>query len=93
MARVGPRRRRGGSGGAAAAGGYGGWAGECASGPVMPVIVPVPGRGAERNAGTGARFPGADTQQSERVTEDLDPADEHRIASDNPQQAEFERDR
>jgi len=43
--------------------------------------------------GVDAQFPGDATQQTERVSEDLDQEDEHRIASENPQQAEFERDR
>jgi hypothetical protein len=43
--------------------------------------------------GVDAQFPGDETQQTERVSQDLDREDEHRIASEDPRQAEFERDR
>jgi hypothetical protein len=42
--------------------------------------------------GVDAQFPGDDTQQTERVSQSLDGEEEHRIAAENPRQAEFERD-
>jgi hypothetical protein len=42
--------------------------------------------------GVDAQFPGEETQQTERVSQNLDREQEHRIAAEDPRQAEFERD-
>jgi hypothetical protein len=43
--------------------------------------------------GVDAQFPGDQTRQTRRISEDLDDEDQRRIAAENPRQAEFERDR